>query len=73
MTWAVKDRVKGKFTQLGNNYFSVPFYCNPAFRYGRSFNQKLDNAFFYLNRDDILRTSSVLLELMWSDISRNGQ
>jgi hypothetical protein len=68
MTRAVEDRVKGKFTQLGNNYMSVPFYCNPAFRYGRGFNQKLDDVFFNLNGDDILR--SVLLELMWSDISR---
>jgi hypothetical protein len=73
MTWAVEYKVKGKFTQLGNNYMSVPFYCNPSFRYGSGFNQKLDDAFFYLNGDDILRTSSVLLELTWSDISRNGQ
>jgi hypothetical protein len=48
---------KGQFTKAGNNFLSVPIYCNAAIGYGRGFQNTLDDAFFQCEHDDGLRAT----------------
>jgi hypothetical protein len=46
---------KQQFTKMGNNFLTVPFYCNASFGYGRGYKKLLDDDFFNCIDDDRLR------------------
>jgi hypothetical protein len=61
---------KEEYTKIGDNYLTVPFYCNRAFGYGRGNVYHLDDEFFNIATESPLRNN--LLRITWSDISNNS-
>jgi hypothetical protein len=64
------SRFKSKFTVLGNNYLTVPIYCNSAFGYDRGNRIKLDAEFFGIAFPVQYRDR--VLKLTWSSLTVNG-
>jgi hypothetical protein len=61
---------KSKFTVLGNNYLTVPLYCNAAFGYDRGNRKKLDAEFFGITLPGQYRDR--VLNLTWGSLTVNG-
>jgi hypothetical protein len=61
---------KSKYATLGNNYLTVPIYCNPAFGYDRGNRKKLDDEFFGIAHPGPYRDR--VLKLTWDSLVING-
>jgi hypothetical protein len=61
---------KEQFTKVGNNFLTVPFYCNASFGYGRGYKQMLDDEFFNCLNDD--RLQGVFRTLTWKNLIIEG-
>ncbi len=61
-------KFKEEYTKCGENYLTVPFYCNRAFGYGRGNVHHLDDEFFNIVTESPLRNN---LKVTWSDVSNN--
>ncbi len=63
---------KCQFTRAGNNFLTVPIYCNAAIGYGRGYQSTLDDIFFQCEQNDELRAT--LRTVTWSNLIRgNGE
>ncbi len=61
---------KSKFTVIGNNYLTVPLYCNAAFGYDRGNHKKLDSDFFGITMPGQYRDR--VIKLTWGSLTVNG-
>jgi hypothetical protein len=60
---------KQQFIKVGNNFLTVPFYCNASIGYGRGYNKILDDTFFNCVDDDRLR--GIYRTLTWKSLTNN--
>jgi hypothetical protein len=61
---------KQQLTKVGNNFLTVPFYCNASFGYGRGNKKILDDSFFNCVNDDRLR--GIYRTLTWKSLTNDG-